>query len=139
MPESIGSVSSMRGYESDSGTYSCPFPWIPVEIAQCRVCQDCCYLYIFYLFSLFTCLLIPFCITTQWKHTPHRGVSLFRKVFSNFWSMTTKENQRTYFPLLRWYTGGKASYLSNFNLMMYKVLLEKIRRPISFFLEIVSL
>lgn len=26
MPESIGSVSSMRGYESDSGTYSCPFP-----------------------------------------------------------------------------------------------------------------
>ena len=35
--------------------------------------------------------------------------------------------------------GGKTSFLSNFNLMMYKVWLEKIRRPISFLLEIVAL
>ena len=35
--------------------------------------------------------------------------------------------------------GGKAGFWSNFNLMMYKVWLEKIRRPISFLLEIVEL
>ena len=33
--------------------------------------------------------------------------------------------------------GGKTGFWSNFNLMMYKVWLEKIRRPISFLVEIV--
>ena len=37
-----------------------------------------------------------------------------------------------------WLVGGKASILSNFNLMMYKVWLEKIRRPVSFLLEMVQ-